>query len=456
MSNICLMSDSYKYTHRRQYPRDTEAVYSYFESRGGKWPYSVFFGLQACMREYLAGNVVTEAKINDAEAIINAHMGPGTFDRPSWEYLIDQYGGKLPIRIKAVREGTCVPTNNVLLTVENTDPKCFWLTNFVETMLSRLWYPITVATQSHEIRKLMDWYMEETGVESDVYRLHDFGYRGVSSEESAGIGGAAHLLSFLGTDTVAALVFLRQYYAAEMPGFSIPASEHSTITSWGRDNEVEAMRNMLETWPTGIIACVSDSFDIYKACAEIWGTELKDTIMARDGTLVVRPDSGDPLEVVMSVLNTLGDKFGYSVNAKGYKVLDPHVRIIQGDGVDYDTINSVLGAMKHERWSIDNIAFGMGGALLQRLNRDTLKFAFKASAIKRDEKWYDVYKDPINASWKRSKAGRLKLIQSNGSFKTTRLEDNNELDCLQTAFLDGTVMRTQTLDQIRRELGTFP
>jgi nicotinamide phosphoribosyltransferase len=452
MENIILETDSYKHSQHVLNPPDAKYMEAYFESRGGLYPYTVFFGLQALMKKYLAGQVVTQEKIDEAQEIIDLHMGPGIFNRNGWEYILDEYHGRLPLVIYAVPEGSKIPVSNVLMTVRNTDPNLPWLPSFVETLLSQLWYPCTVATQSQEIRKMMNWYAEDTqgdtaGVE---FKLHDFGFRGVSSVESAGIGGAAHLLSFVGTDTIEAIMFLREYYGAKMPAFSIPASEHSNITSWGIEHEIDAMRNELKMYPKGIIACVSDSYDIFNACGKIWGEQLKAEVMNRDGTTIIRPDSGNPLEIVITCLETLGEKFGYSVNGKGYKVLDPHVRLIQGDGVDKEMINSILGAMKHARWSIENIAFGMGGALLQKLNRDTQKFAYKCSAVHINGEWRDVYKDPITAPFKRSKAGRLKLIQtSDGTYKTVRNDAGLGENVLKAIFVDGNIVKEYDLEDIR-------
>lgn len=231
--NIILNSDSYKYSMPQQYPAGTEYVYSYIESRGGAWPETVFFGLQAYIKEYLL-RPVTWDDINEAEAIITAHGEP--FYREGWEHILRQHGGYLPVRIRAVPEGTRVPIKNVLLTIENTDPRCWWLTTFLETSLLRaVWYPTTVATNSYESRKIILEYLERTGDPGLIdFKLHDFGARGVSSEESAGLGGAAHLVNFQGTDTVSALVAARRYYGADLAGFSIPASEHSIATSFGR------------------------------------------------------------------------------------------------------------------------------------------------------------------------------------------------------------------------------
>lgn len=451
--NIMLLTDSYKVSHWMQYPPGTEVIYSYFESRGGKFDQTVFFGLQYFTKKYLEGQVVTKEKIDEAEEMFNAHFGGPVFNRKGWEYILEKHNGYLPIRIKAVPEGTVVPGKNVLMTLENTDPNCFWLTNYLETLLVQIWYPTTVATQSREMKKVINRYLEETGDPAGIdFKLHDFGFRGVSSVETAGIGGAAHLVNFMGTDTFEGLVVARRYYGENMAGFSIPASEHSTITSWGRKKEVEAMRNMLTKYPSGLVACVSDSFDIYKACSELWGKELKDEVLARDGTLVVRPDSGDPPTVVVKCLELLWEAFGGETNTKGYRVLDPHVRMIQGDGIDFEMLERILSAMKNNKFSADNIAFGSGGGLLQKLNRDTLKFAFKCSSITVNGEESDVYKDPITAAGKKSKRGRLKLVRedgAHGSVLTTVGPDDEREDVLETVFENGNLVKETTFAEVR-------
>ena len=451
--NILLLTDSYKVSHAHQYPKDTEVVYSYFESRGGDFPEVTFFGLQYFIQEYLEGEVVTLERIEQAQKILKAHFGPGfKFPLSRWLYILHEHDGKLPVKIKAVKEGTAVPTHNVMLTIENTDPKCWWLTNYLETLLVQVWYPSTVASNSKACRDIILKYLEKTGDPSLIdFKLHDFGYRGSTSVESAAIGGCAHLVSFLGTDTLAATIMAHNHYDCKMAGFSIPASEHSTITSWGRENEVDAFKNMLDLYPTGLVACVSDSFDIYKACSELWGKELRDQILNRDGTLVVRPDSGDPVTVLLKCLELLGNAFGYTTNEKGYKVLDPHVRIIQGDGIDREAIEDILDALEYHGWSADNLAFGSGGGLLQRFDRDTSKYAFKCSWIQVNGEGRDVYKDPVTSKGKKSKPGRLSLLHDpyKGYFTAPEAAGGKGFDCLETVFEDGVLLRTQSLDEIR-------
>lgn len=449
-NNIMLLTDSYKLSHYKQYPPQTTNIYSYFESRGGMFNAVTFFGLQYQLKNYLSGVVVTEEKINEAEALYAKHFGTTElFYREGWEYILHTHGGKLPVRIKAVAEGTVVPTHNVMMTVENTDPACFWLTNFLETLLVQVWYGCTVATQSREIKKLIARYLEETGDPALVdFKLHDFGFRGVSSVESASIGGAAHLINFKGTDTIAGLSFIQDYYnTKDVFGFSIPAAEHSTITSWGKENEAKAYSNMLTQYSKGLVAVVSDSYDIYNACDKLWGSELKEQILNREGTLVVRPDSGEPKDVVLKVIEILGERLGHTSNAKGYKVLDQHIRVIQGDGVNYDSIGEILDNLKAHGWSADNIAFGMGGALLQKLDRDTQKFAFKCSCATVQGLDRDVFKDPVTDSGKRSKRGRLKLVKDATGYKTIALTDVGE-DLLQTVFENGELKREYTFEEV--------
>ncbi len=452
--NTVELTDSYKISHWKQYPPRTTTVFSFLESRGGVWDQTMFFGLQYILKRYLVGPVITADNIDEASEDFALHLGSkGVFNRAGWEHILMAHGGRLPVVIKAVPEGTIVPTHNVLLTVENTDPAVPWITNYVESLLSQVWYPTTVATQSHEMRKLVLRWLERTGDPSLIdFKVHDFGFRGSTSVESAGIGGAAHLVSFKGTDTFQGARIARRYYGERMAGFSIPAAEHSTITSWGRENEAAAYRNMLESFPTGLVAVVSDSYDIYKACAELWGTELRDEVLNRDGVLVVRPDSGYPPEVVAKVLDILGAKFGYTTNAKSYKVLNPKIRVIQGDGINHQMLGSVLESMSLAGWSADNVAFGSGGGLLQNVNRDTQKFAIKCSSIEIEGEARDVIKDPVTDPGKRSKAGRLALVREDGTYKTIREEEaaaRNLKNELVPVFKNGHLLREYTFADIR-------
>ena len=468
--NLLLNTDSYKVSMFKQYPAGTTGVYSYIESRGGRYDKTVMFGLQAFIKEYLL-EPITQSDIDTAATILETHGEP--FNRAGWEYILNQHKGFLPVIIRAVPEGSVVPVKNVLATIENTDPECYWLTTYLETALLRaVWYPTTVATQSYTIKQVIKEYLEKTGDVSGLsFKLHDFGARGVSSLESAGIGGAAHLVNFMGTDTITGLLYAREYYNAGISGFSIPAAEHSTITSWGRENEVEAYRNMLQQFGRAgtILAVVSDSYDVFNAASKLWGEELREEVIKSGATLVIRPDSGDPIAVNTRLVQILESKFGVTVNDKGFKVLN-NVRLIQGDGVNELTIRGILGAFMALGYSADNIAFGMGGALLQQVDRDTQKFAMKCSAMSRTIRvedgdigsgfktvWFDVQKDPITDSGKKSKAGRVTLWKNGGEYASGVRPPSGWTDkgfggwteAMQTVFRDGQLIREYTFEEVR-------
>ena len=330
----------------------------------------------------------------------------------------------------------------------------------------QVWYPITVATLSRAIKQIIGRALVRTGDPSLLpFKLHDFGFRGVSSKESAALGGAAHLINFLGTDTLAAIQLLNQFYSADhtekdplnCAGYSIPASEHSTITAWGEANEGQAYANMLENCPEGVIACVSDSYDIYNAVRNLWGGALRDKILQRKGTLVIRPDSGDAVTVLEELFKIVAEVFGYEVNKKGWKTIVPNVRFIQGDGVNYHTIQNITAQLTRKGWSQDIWSYGMGGALLQQVNRDTLKFALKCSAIDRGGVWHNVYKNPKTDPTKASKGGRFNLVQFGKEFATVEVDndapnpDNSRLgtNALETILEDGKILRDMTLQEVR-------
>ncbi len=456
--NPILLSDSYKYSHYKQYPPNTTKVYSYFESRGGEFDETLFFGLQYIIKKYLT-TPINHEHIREAKELIDAHMGPNLFNLEGWSHIVEKHGGYLPLEIKAVREGSLVPFRNVLMTVENTCPECFWLTNFMESLLVQVWYPMTVATLSYEMKKVILGSLRRSGDPSLIdFKLQDFGFRGVSSVESAAIGGLAHLVNFKGTDTIQALLAAREYYDEPMAGFSIPAAEHSTIISWGQDGELDAYRNMLKQFPTGLVAVVSDSYDIMEACDFLWGTHLKEEVLDRTGIVIIRPDSGVPHEIVPDVFDVLSKRFEFTVNDKGFKELPPQLAVIQGDGMDYDECGRILEALNRRGWSSNQLGFGMGGALLQRLHRDTQRCAFKCSYVEVDGTGRDVYKSTAQDPSKASKAGRMKLYHDDrtGKWRTCTESDNMyrslAIDYLEQVFLDGTLTRDENLATIRERV----
>jgi nicotinamide phosphoribosyltransferase len=363
----------------------------------------------------------------------------------------------LPVVIKAVEEGTVVPINNVLMTIENTDNKCFWLTNYLETILSQVWYPITVASLSREVKVNIKEYLDLTSDGGLLnFGLHDFGFRGASSWESAGIGGAAHLINFLGTDTVVAMEVAVNYYNANLDNlaFSVAATEHSVMTALGKNGEEQVVENLLNEYPTGILSVVSDSYDIYNFVDYIVGQKFRDRIKNRKGVFVVRPDSITPTHPtpeaeMVWIIDTLWDHFGGTVNSKGYKLLTPCVRVLWGDGIDIEGIKKILYAVTKAGFATENIAcFGMGGGLLQKVNRDTQRCAFKCSAQYRDGQWYDIQKNPKDVS-KASKKGKLKLIKVDGEFETVGENDPGE-DYLKVVFENGVLVKEIDFDTVRK------
>lgn len=411
-NNLCFKTDGYKPSHYKQFPKNMTKSSYYMESRSDDVNL-LFFGLQAIIKKHLLC-APKHKDVNEANKFYTNYGVP--FNKEGWMDIADL--GFLPLEIKAVPEGMQVPSQTALLRVENTDDRFGWLPGYLEDLFLHTWYPTTVATISKQCKNVIMDYLVKTGDPNSImFKLHDFGYRGTSSHESAEIGAMAHLVNFMGTDTIAGILAAQEYYnTTEMLGFSIPAAEHSTITSWLKENETEAYKNMLNQFanPGKILAVVSDSYDFWNAIDNVWGKELKQQVLDSGATLVIRPDSGDPAEVVLEAVKRLDKAFGSELNDKKYKVLNPAVRLLQGDGIDVNTLPVILDTLTSAGYSADNVAVGMGGGLLQQCDRDTFKFAQKMSACVVDGEWRDVYKQPVDAPWKTSKKGR----QENPLFRT--------------------------------------
>lgn len=438
-TNTILLTDSYKPSHSPVYPKGMTYMQSYFESRSEK-SRTLMYGLQGLLMEHLEGQRIKVQDVKQAKTFFNAHFGRNdVFDYKMWMRIATVHHGRIPIRIWAVPEGCILPTRTPLIVVESTDPEIPHVVNYFEGLLSHVWYPITVASYSYEIKQIIEKYIDITCVGDEAtkqgilnFRLHDFGFRGVSSVETAGIGASAHLVNFLGTDTLVGIMYAMTYYNAEMCGFSIPATEHSTMTIKGVDGECGQIERMLDTYPTGLVAIVSDSYNIKNAIENYMGKTLYDKIMSRDGTLVVRPDSGDPRRSTLEIFELLWKTFGGTTNKNGYRVLDSHVRMIQGDGINKQTVDDILYNFMLHGIAAENIAFGSGGALLQKHDRDEYKFAFKCCMAIIDGKEVNVFKSPMeyNAdgvyekSFKHSKTGNLLKIKGN---KLVKVFENGEL-----------------------------
>jgi len=458
--NYLLTMDSYKVTHWDDYPAGTKTIESYFECRGGAlFKQFPFYGLQGILKDNFAGQVLTKAMIDQATDIFKVHFGnDAVFNRKGWLAMRDRYDGRLPLRIRALPEGTVVKPGVMLFNIKNTDPDFAYLTNVSETVLMQTWYPTTVAALGYAVRQNIAYYLKATGcgLAGLDFMLQDFGFRGVSSVESAGIGGAAHLLNFKGSDTLAALAYAHDRYNADLDKlmFSVIATEHSIMTALGRDGEAEVVRGLLARHRTGILSVVADSYDIYNFVRYIVGQLFRAEIMARDGVFVIRPDSVTPQDPtpeqqMVTLCNILWEVIGGTVNDSGYKVLDPHVRLLWGDGIDIDGICKIMESMMRAGYAICNIAcFGMGGGLLQKVNRDTQRCAIKACAIEdKDGVWHDQYKEPLDPT-KKSLRGRLKTIERDGELVTVRVEEDG-VDLLRPVFENGELLVDDDFESIR-------
>ena len=416
------------------------------------------FGTQAYFYDVLE-TPFTYGDISAAEDFLAKHGEP--FNKEGWKYIKDKHGGFLPVMIEALPEGTTVPLGIPLVQVRSTDDNTPWITSYIETSLLRnIWYGSTVATYSRNVKKVLKFYLDKTSDDpagAIAFMLHDFGARGVSSYESAALGGCAHLINFMGTDTLAAIECARDWYGADMPAFSVPAAEHSTITSWGPEHEVEAYANMIDQFDRegGITSIVSDSYDYWNAIDNIYGGTLKDKVLAMKGRLVIRPDSGNPVDVVSKSVEKLCDAFGFTVNSKGFKVIKANVRVLQGDGVNINSIDEILNRLHNLGYSAENVVFGMGGALLQDHTRDDLRFAMKANAIYIDGEWHDVWKKPATDPTKNSKAGiqTVHCTAEKGWYSikagTPQPWADDDVNRLQTIVYNGELVTETNLEEIR-------
>lgn len=440
--NPILLTDSYKPSHAPMLVPGTQRVYHYGTAReGGAFEDVLFFGLQAILIDNLTNMRLFEESIADAKCIFNDHLGPHIFNQDGWKRMLKKHGGALPVEIYAVPEGSINKQGAPLYTAVNTDDEFPWITSYIESILMHVWYPTTVASLSYAIKKDIAHYLEKTTGSLDglEFMLHDFGFRGATNREAAALGGLAHLINFKGTDTVPALWTGRDLYNADLStlGFSVAAAEHTIMTQLGREGESVVVGHLLDQYPTGILAAPIDSYDYFNYVENIAGKDHYETIMTRDGKFVFRPDSTSPQhstpeEEMVWLADKLWEIFGGTTNELGFRVLDPHVGMLWGDGIDREGIDKILYCLVREGYAASNVVFGMGGGLLQKVNRDTMRFAFKSSAQMRNGQWFDIKKEPLDKS-KASKAGRF----------------DPEEHGLELVFQNGRLMRYQTFEEVR-------
>ena len=459
LDNPILNADSYKTCHFTFMEPGTNRIVAYVSPRvGGEFKTVIHFGLQSYLIKDLS-RVITKEHIDQAETFLLAHGEP--FNRAGWELIVNKYNGKLPLRVRALPEGMRVPAGNATVVVENTDydnmdeETAAFLATYVETgMLRASWYGSTVATQSYEMRKILLEFLEETGNPSLIpFGIIDFGARGVSSKESTGIGGAAHLVAGnYGTDNLLGIAHSMVYYnETEVTGYSIQATEHSVTTARGEKGELSFFREVIaKITPTKPASLVIDSYDMNRAIKYI-GVDCKEQLLATGGTLRLRPDSGVPYKVVLSTVKKLDKYFGHTVNAKGYKVLHPSVRVIQGDGITLTMMRKILQVLKDAGYSADNVNFGSGGFLLQQVNRDTCRYAMKASYVEVNGVGKKVNKQPKTDMTKASKGGLLEVVRRDGQIITIELHEVLPTDelLLEIVFENGEVLKTWKFTEAR-------
>jgi len=475
-----LLKDFYKTDHRKQYPQGTQQVYSNFTARGSRirrFKEVVVFGPQYFVKEFLI-NRFNEDFFNKPKSEVVAKykrrmdnaLGPNAISMEHIEALHDL--GYLPLEVKSLPEGTIAPIRVPMLTIKNTLPEFFWLTNFLETLLSCvLWFPTTSATTAFEYRKMLNSFANKTSDIPDFvqWQGHDFSMRGHTGPEAAAVSGAAHLLSFTGTDTIPAIDFLEDYYGAncekELIGGSVSATEHSVMCLGGNETELNTFKRLItEVYPKGIVSIVSDTWDYYKVIGEVVPT-LKSEIMSRDGKVVIRPDSGDPVTIICGdpkalygsiqhkgTVEHLYEVFGGTVNSKGFKQLDPHIGVIYGDSITLDRCEAICAQLKKKGFASTNVVFGIGSYTYQYVTRDTFGFAVKATHGIINGDSVDIYKDPVTDNGVKKSAKGLLRVNADLSLSEQVSEAEEKEGLLRTIFLDGKLTNEETLAIIRQRL----
>lgn len=483
--SVMLLCDFYKISHKNLYPQGTETIYSTWTPRASRIDgidRVVAFGFQGFIKEYLIDYFNTNFfdrdivdVLEEYTRVIKATLG---VTNPDTDHIVDLHTlGYLPLRIKALKEGTLVPLRVPMLTVENTDPRFFWLTNFIETLMStQLWGPATSATIAHKYRTILNKYAAETGGAAEFVQFqgHDFSMRGMNSLGAAMTSGAGHLLSFVGTDTIPAICYAEAYYGAnvekELVGCSVPATEHSIMSAYGSD-EVTAYRNIItKAHPEGIVSVVSDTTDFWNVVTVVLPT-IKKEIMARNGKLVIRPDSGDPVKIVCGdpngkteaerkgLVETLWDIFGGTTNSAGYRELDSHIGCIYGDAITLERCEAICKGLKENNFASTNCVYGIGSYTYNYNTRDTFGFALKSTyaVINGDEK--QIFKAPkTDDGTKNSLKGLVavreletgELVARDGMLKKT-----HNSGMLEDVFVDGNLIREQTFAEIRAKLASY-
>lgn len=481
--------DFYKTDHRRQYPEGTTEVYANFTARSGKLARVikesfdnkiVFFGLQYFIKDFLidAWNEHFFKKpkkqvVSEYKRRMDYALGKNAIDVAHIEALHDL--GYLPLKMKALPEGTRVPIGVPVLTIVNTHPEFFWLTNYIETIISSyLWKPITSASTAFEYKKILTGYANKTASPEDFVKVqaHDFSFRGMSSFQDAAISGAAHLTSFWGTDTVPAIDLVERYYDAnveeEMIGCSVPATEHSVMCMGMQDGELATFKRLIsDLYPSGVVSIVSDTWDFWKVITE-FTVQLKEEILRREGKVVIRPDSGDPVKIVSGdddapvgspeykgAIECLWDVFGGTLTKSGYKMLDPHIGLIYGDSITLERAQHILQKLESKGFASTNVVFGVGSFTYQYVTRDNFGFAMKATSGVVNGLRRDIFKNPKTDSGTKKSAKGLLRVEREGNHLVLHDQQSEEQEnqgLLEVVFKDGKLINPVSLYTIRKRI----
>jgi nicotinamide phosphoribosyltransferase len=460
MENRVMLADSYKYSHASQYPL-MSSMFDYMSSRGGVYPSTIFVGAQPISKEF--SNPIEQWEVDEAYENAQAHGVP--FDIKGWDYIVQNLGGKIPVRIKSIEEGKLIPVNNVLMTFESTDSNVPWVAGWMETVYMKVWYPTTVATKSYYIKQML---LKYGSLEWAIFAYHNFGDRSSSSIQSAAIGGFAHSTQFKGTDNFNSLRFCKNNYSMKnVDSYSVFATEHSTTTAnadGSTTKEIAFIEKMLRENPDApILSFVADSYDIYKFTKNVTNPSsiIRKTIESRSHQkFVIRPDSGKATVVIKKMINIMNENGIFNTEILGQdgvtRKASKDFGILWGDGITPETIEEILKMVIEMGYAAENMVFGSGGDIMQNVNRDTQKFAIKCSSITRlDGTEQDVFKNPITDPSKASKKGRITTFFDRDT-KTyfvdrikNKIENNDIVDALVTVFENGIMTREFTMDEIR-------
>lgn len=495
--NAMLLTDGYKLDHRRQYPKGTEYVYSNWTPRSNVYfpeakDGAVVFGIQYFIKKYLIKYfndnffaVDKDKAVKSFARRINTFLGENEVGTKHIEDLWEL--GYLPVKIKALPEGSICPIRVPAMTIVNTDPKFFWVTNFLETLIScELWLPMTSATTAKAYRRELERHANKTGFDKGIdlgFLCHDFSMRGMAGLEASIISGMGHLTSFVGSETIPAIDALEEYYSVdaekELISMTVPATEHSVMCAGGLDDEFGTFKRLLtETYPKGFVSIVSDTWDLWKVVTD-FVPRLKKEILEREGRLVIRPDSGDPVDIICGVIEEpkaphgykhtkaerkgvyelLWDTFGGTINEKGYKVLDSHVGVIYGDSITLERQREIYKRLEEKGFAATNLVLGIGSYTYQYRTRDSLGFAMKATWCQINGEPKEIFKQPkTDSGMKNSLKGLICVeMDKDGKFFATDCVSKEEetYGCLEVVFEDGKLIKEYSLAEIRERLASY-